>query len=59
MSKYTTELRYILEDLSDLEESKGYNSINEIISKAIELSKQIIKEVGDFNSKNQTHHQDK
>lgn len=34
MSKYTTELRYILENLSGLEESQGYNSINEIISKA-------------------------
>ena len=36
-----------------LEESKGDDDVNEIISKAIELNKQIIKAVGDFNSKNQ------
>lgn len=36
MSKYTTELRYILEDLAGLEESKGYNSINAIIHTARE-----------------------
>ena len=32
MSKYTTELRYICEVASGLDESKGYNSVNEIIN---------------------------
>lgn len=34
MSKYTTELRYICEHLADETESKGYTSVNEIISKS-------------------------
>lgn len=32
MSKYTTELRYILEDLAGLDQSEGYNSINTVIN---------------------------
>lgn len=32
MSNYTTELRFICETLSGLDESKGYNSVNSIIS---------------------------
>lgn len=32
MSKYTTQLRFICESLSGLEESKGYNNINSIIN---------------------------
>lgn len=35
MSKYTTEVRYICEVAAGLSESKGYNSVEEIISKAI------------------------
>lgn len=35
MSKYTTELRFICETESGLTESKGYNSVNEIIQTAI------------------------
>lgn len=34
MSKYTTELRYICEHESGLEESKGYNDVEEIIENA-------------------------
>ena len=34
MSKYTTELRFICESLADEEESKGYNSIAQIIESA-------------------------
>lgn len=34
MSKYTTELRYICEHESGLEESKGYNKVEEIIENA-------------------------
>lgn len=34
MSKYTTEVRYICETEAGLEESKGYNDVNEIISLA-------------------------
>ena len=34
MSKYTTEIRYICEHLCGLDESKGYNDINTIISNA-------------------------
>lgn len=37
MSKYTTEIRYILESLAGLDESEGYNSINTIISNSREL----------------------
>lgn len=36
MSKYTTELRFILENLSGLDESKGYDSVDEIVSKSRE-----------------------
>ena len=32
MSKYTTELRYICESLSGLDESKGYSDIDTIIA---------------------------
>lgn len=35
MSKYTTEVRFICETASGLDESKGYNDIEEIISGAI------------------------
>lgn len=35
MSKYTTEVRFICESLSGLDVSKGYNNIDEIITKAI------------------------
>lgn len=35
MSKYTTELRYICETFAGLSESKGYESIDEIINAAI------------------------
>lgn len=34
MSKYTTELRFICEDLSGLDESKGYNDVDDIIEEA-------------------------
>lgn len=34
MSKYTTELRFICENMAGLTESKGYNNIDEIISAA-------------------------
>ena len=34
MSKYTTELRFICEQLANETESKGYNDINSIIEKA-------------------------
>lgn len=34
MSKYTTEVRYICETEAGLDESKGYNDVNEIISLA-------------------------
>lgn len=34
MSKYTTEVRFICENLSGLEESKGYNDVNNIINMA-------------------------
>lgn len=34
MSKYTTELRYILEELAGLNESVGYNSVASVINKA-------------------------
>ena len=34
MSKYTTELRFICESLTGLSESKGYNSVNDIIKAA-------------------------
>ncbi|MBO7695347.1 MAG: hypothetical protein J6T10_22210 [Methanobrevibacter sp.] len=35
MSKYTTEIRFICENANDLDVSKGYKSINEIITGAI------------------------
>lgn len=34
MSKYTTEVRFICEQYSGLEESVGYNSVDEVIAKA-------------------------
>ena len=34
MSKYTTEVRFICEEYAGLEESEGYNSVNDIIAKA-------------------------
>lgn len=34
MSKYTTELRFICENLAGLDESKGYNDVNTIIEEA-------------------------
>lgn len=34
MSKYTTEVRYICEQKSGLEESKGFNSVDNVISKS-------------------------
>ena len=34
MSKYTTELRYILEDLAGLKDSVGYNSVATVINEA-------------------------
>lgn len=34
MSKYTTELRYICEYEAGLDESKGYNSVDEIVTEA-------------------------
>lgn len=34
MSKYTTELRFICENLAGLDESKGYNNVNTIIEQA-------------------------
>ena len=34
MSKYTTEVRYICEQLTGLDESKGYNSVSTIIASA-------------------------
>lgn len=34
MSKYTTELRFICETLAGLDESEGYNSVEDIIAKA-------------------------
>ena len=34
MSKYTTEVRYICEQKSELEESKGFTSVDDIISKS-------------------------
>lgn len=37
MSKYTTELRYICESITGLTESKGANSVNEIIRQAAPL----------------------
>lgn len=35
MSKYTSEVRFICESLSDLNESKGFNSVNDILGKAV------------------------
>lgn len=35
MSKYTTEVRFICENYAGMEESAGYNSVNEIIKRAI------------------------
>ena len=35
MSKYTTEVRYICERAADLDESVGYNDIDEVINKAV------------------------
>lgn len=35
MSKYTTEVRYICENASGLDESKGYNDVEEIIRNAL------------------------
>ena len=35
MSKYTTEVRYICETYADLDESVGYDSIDEVVEKAI------------------------
>ena len=35
MSKYTTEVRYLCEHASGLEESVGYNSVNTVITNAI------------------------
>lgn len=37
MSKYTTELRYICESITGLTESKGVNSVNDIIKQAAPL----------------------
>lgn len=34
MSKYTTEVRYICEEAAGLQESKGYEDVNEIVNKA-------------------------
>lgn len=34
MSKYTTELRFVCENINGLQESKGYNSISDIIANA-------------------------
>lgn len=34
MSKYTTEVRFICEEAAGLEESKGYNDVNEIVQTA-------------------------
>ena len=34
MSKYTTEVRYICEQKSGLEESKGFNSVDGVIGKS-------------------------
>lgn len=34
MSKYTTEVRFICETNANLKENQGYNSVNEIVSKA-------------------------
>ena len=34
MSKYTTEVRYICEVNADLDESKGFNNVDEIITEA-------------------------
>ena len=34
MSKYTTEVRYICEHFSDLNESVGYYKVNEVIEKS-------------------------
>ena len=36
MSKYTTELRYIVEQMSGLNTSVGYNSVNETIAKSLD-----------------------
>lgn len=35
MSKYTTEVRFICENYAGLDESKGYNNVNDIISKSL------------------------
>ena len=35
MSKYTTEVRYICETYADLKESVGYDSIDEVVTKAV------------------------
>lgn len=35
MSKYTTEVRYICEDAAGYDESKGYSSVDQIISQAV------------------------
>jgi len=35
MSKYTTEVRYICEDAAGYDESQGYSSVDQIISKAV------------------------
>ncbi len=35
MSKYTTEVRYICEEAAELEDSGGYNDVNEIVGLAI------------------------
>ena len=37
MSKYTTELRYICESITGLTESKGVNSVNDIIKQTATL----------------------
>lgn len=37
MSKYTTEVRFIVEKCAGLDESIGYNSVNEVITKALPL----------------------
>ena len=34
MSKYTTEVRYICEQKSELEESKGFTSVDDVINKS-------------------------
>lgn len=49
MSKYTTEVRFICESLSDLEESKGFNNIDTIIANSWD---KIFTTTMDFTSNN-------